>query len=141
VSDRDREAREMSYRWVEHTAEAEVEIEAESEEAVFEDALHAFGELLGDGGVGQRVLREVVLDGRERSALLVGWLNELVYLAETEDLVPEEVEWIEVGKEGLRASVRCRRGNARHVVKAATYHRLAFGPSDAGFRARVVLDV
>ncbi|MGZ4183282.1 MAG: archease, partial [Solirubrobacteraceae bacterium] len=73
----------MSYRWVEHTAEVEVEIEAKSEEAVFADALHAFGELLGDGGGGQRVLREVVLDGRERSALLVGWLDELVYLAET----------------------------------------------------------
>jgi len=81
------------------------------------------------------------LDGRERSALLVGWLDELVYLAETEDLVPEEAGRIELGKDGLRASVRCRRGNPRHMVKAATYHRLAFGPSEAGFCARVVLDV
>ena len=52
----------MSYRWVEHTAEVEVEIEAESEEAVFADALQALGELVGNGGGGQRVWREVVLD-------------------------------------------------------------------------------
>ena len=48
---------------------------------------------------------------RERSALLVRWLDELVYLAETEDLVPEHAERIELGRDRLRASVRCCRGN------------------------------
>ena len=118
-----------------------MEIEAESEEAVFADALQALGELVGNGGGGQRVLREVVLDDPERSALLVRWLDELVYLAETEDLVPEHAERIELGRDRLRASGRCCRGNPRHMVEAATYHRLEFEPSKAGFRARVVFDV
>ncbi len=131
----------MSYRWVEHTAEVQMEIEAGSEEGVFADALHALGELLADDDRGDEVWREVAVGGHERAALLVGWLEELVYLAETEDLVPEGAEQIELGEEGLRARVRCRRGNPRHMVKAATYHRLVFGPSGAGFRARVVLDV
>ena len=30
----------MSYRWVEHTAEVQMEIEAVTKEAVFADALH-----------------------------------------------------------------------------------------------------
>jgi SHS2 domain-containing protein len=137
----DREVRELSYRWAEHTAEVQMEIEATTEEAVFADALHALGELLADDGGGERVWREVAVDGRERGALLVGWLDELVFLAETEDLVPEEAERIEVSDRGLVATVRCRRGSPRHLVKGATYHRLRFERSDSRFRATVVLDV
>ena len=51
----------MSYRWVEHTAELEMEIEAPTEEGVFVDALHALAELLGDEGGGSGCLREVAL--------------------------------------------------------------------------------
>ncbi len=118
-----------------------MEIEARSAEAVFVDALHALGELLADDGGGEHVSREVAVDGHERAALLVQWLEELVFLAETEDLVPEDVARIELCDRGLVATVRCRRGRPRHLVKGATYHRLAFERSGRGFRARVVLDV
>jgi protein archease len=136
-----REAPEVSYRWVEHTAELEMEIEAPTEEGVFVDALLAFAELLGGDGRGASVCREIAIRGRERAALLVEWLDELVYIAETEDLVPEDALRIELSTGGLVATVRCRRGSPRHLIKAATYHRLAFEPSGHGFRARVVLDV
>ena len=103
--------------------------------------MHALHELLADDARGEQVCREVVVDGRDRGALLLGWLDELVYLAETEDLVPDEVERLELSDRGLVATVRCRRGGPRHLVKGATYHRLAFERSDSGFRATVVLDV
>jgi SHS2 domain-containing protein len=131
----------VSYRWAPHTAEVQLEIEAGSEEAVFVEALHALGELLADGAEGEAVRRAVALEGDERAALLVRWLDELVYLAESEDLVPEEVERIALSDRGLVASVRCRRGRPRHLVKGATYHRLAFERSDGGLHATVVLDV
>ena len=73
------------------------------------------------------------MDGRERAVLLVEWLDELVFLAETEDLVPEDMVRIELSEDGLAATVRCRRGSPRHLVKAATYHRLAFEPSGRAF--------
>jgi protein archease len=118
-----------------------MEIEASTEEAVFRDALDAVTELLAGDDAGEQVSREVTVDGRERAALLVGWVDELVYLAETEDLVPEAAERIEFSHGGLVATVRCHRGRPRHVIKAATYHRLAFERSGQGFRATVVLDV
>jgi SHS2 domain-containing protein len=131
----------VSYRWVEQTAEVQMEIEAPTEEAVFADALRALGELLVDDDGGEKVWREVAVDGRERATLLVEWLDELVFLAETEDLVPEDVDRIELSDRGLVGVVRCRRGSPRHLVKGATYHQLAFEPSGRGIRARVVLDV
>ncbi len=118
-----------------------MEIDARTEEAVFADALHALAELLTDDVSGERVWREVAVDGEERAALLVGWLDELVFLAETEDLVPDEAERVELSDHGLVATVRCLRGSPRHVVKGATYHGLAFERGGLGFRATVVLDV
>jgi SHS2 domain-containing protein len=131
----------MSYRWVEHTAEVEMEIEAGTEEAVFADALRALAELLADDVGAEQVLREVAVEGHERAALLVAWLDELVYLAETEDLVPEDSRRIELSDRGLVATVRCHRGSPRHLIKGATYHRLGFERAGQGFRATVVLDV
>jgi protein archease len=131
----------VSYRWVEHTAELQMEIEAKTEEAVFTDALHALAELLADDVAGEQVWREVAVDGHERAVLLVGWVDELVFLAETEDLVPEAVGRVELSDSGLVATVRCHRGSPRHLVKGATYHRLAFEHFGRGFRATVVLDV
>ena len=131
----------MSYRWVEHTGELELEIEAPTEEQVFGDALRALAELLGDGDHGSDVSREIRAAGRERAVLLVEWLDELVFLAETESLVPGEVERIGLSDGGVVASVRCHRGKPRPLVKGATYHRLAFARTRDGFRATVVLDV
>jgi SHS2 domain-containing protein len=136
-----REAPDVSYRWAEHTAEVQIEIDAETEEEVFSDALRALGELLADGAGGEQVWREVAVDGHQRAALLVGWLDELVFLAETEDLVPEDTELVELSDRGLVATVRGHCGSPRHVVKAATHHRLRFERSGSGFRATVVLDV
>jgi SHS2 domain-containing protein len=73
--------------------------------------------------------------------LLVDWLDELVYLAETESLVPDEVSRLELSDRGVVATVQCHRGSPRHLVKGATYHRLTFERTPRWFRATVVLDV
>lgn len=45
----------MSYRWVDHTAELELSIEARSAEGVFADALRALAELLAGDAAGAAV--------------------------------------------------------------------------------------
>lgn len=85
--------------------------------------------------------RRVVLRAGDRPVLLAEWLSELAFLAEVEGLVPERVTELEVGREGLEATVEGRHGEPRHVVKAVTYHRLGFAPNGDGWHATAVLDV
>jgi SHS2 domain-containing protein len=129
------------YRWVEHTGEIELEIEAASEEAVFADALSALGELLGEQAGGEPARHEIELSARDKGALLADWLSELIFLAETEAFVPERVAELTLGDTSVRAAVEGRRGNPPHLVKAVTYHRLELRPEGDVWRARVVLDV
>lgn len=129
------------YRWVEHTAELELELHAATQEGVFVQALRALRELADDGAAGAPAVTEVALAGEERDILLAQWLDELEFLAETEALVPEAVERLTLDARGLRAIVRGHRGRPRDIVKGVTYHRLSFVATADGYTATVILDV
>jgi SHS2 domain-containing protein len=131
------------YRWVEHTSELELEIEADSEDGVYGDAVAAMGELLsGDEPVdGDESARDLALEAGDRARLLAELLGELAFLAESERFVPLALDRLSASPERLSATVRGREGEPPHLVKAITYHRLAFEPRDGGWRATVVMDV
>jgi SHS2 domain-containing protein len=68
-------------------------------------------------------------------------MEELVYLSEDAELVPEGLERLDLGEGRLEATVLARPGRPRHLVKAVTYHRLDFRSDGDMWVARVVLDV
>jgi protein archease len=127
------------YEWVDHTSELELHIDAETPELVFHDALRALAELLGPAA-GDPQTRELHLSASERDRLLWHWLDELVFLSETEGFVPESAD-LALSETGLDATVKGRLGEPSPLVKAVTYHGLAFEEMDGRYRARVVLDV
>jgi SHS2 domain-containing protein len=129
------------FRWVEHTGELELEIESATGEEVFADALAALRELLGDGEESETRSYDVTVRADDRPALLAAWLEELVFLAETEGFVPAGLESFELRDDELRARIHGHLGDPPHLVKAVTYHGLELARSDGGWRARAVLDV
>jgi SHS2 domain-containing protein len=131
----------VTYSWIEHTSELELELEAATEQGVFEAAFEAMHDLLSDGDTPERLEIAVRLEGRDRAALLADWLGELAFLAETRGVVPDRLALLELDEGGLRALVQGWEGTPPHLVKGATYNRLSFEPAGAGWRARVVLDV
>ena len=131
----------IMYRWVEHTAELELRIDAPTEEALLADALDAFSELVGRDPDGEPARHDVLVLSPDPAVRLADWLEELVFLAETEDFVPERLASVELGDGELRARVEGRRGRPAQLVKAVTYHGLEVEERGDGWHARVVLDV
>ncbi|MDQ4081834.1 MAG: archease [Actinomycetota bacterium] len=131
----------MTYRWVDHTGELELALEGKSEEEVFLAGLAALQEVLVEDANGPLERREIKLAARDRETLLADWLSELVFLADAEGFAPEHVAALALADERLRAIVEGRRGRTQNLVKAVTYHRLAFKDDDGAWQARVVLDV
>jgi len=137
------------YRWVEHTGELELQVEAATEEEVFAEAGEALATLLGEPEPEPVVRREVEATASDRGALLAEWLNELVYLADrgflTERVVAVELslepDENENHRHQVRATVEGRPGTPRSLIKAATYHRLRLEREGVRWRGRVVLDV
>jgi SHS2 domain-containing protein len=137
------------YRWLDHTAELELELEAATERAVLSDALDALRELLeGDETAVLAEVDDYRLERRavratagDRPALLAAWLEELLFLSESQAFIPVAVEQLSLEDGAVVAIVSGRVGEPRPLVKAVTYHRLQFEPSERGYRARVVFDV
>lgn len=83
-------------------------------------------------------------DGIE--ALLVDWLNDLVYLFEARGAVCRRFAfpvWSETSyrAEAFGEPIDEARHEPRSLVKAATYHRLSVRSAGKGLEARVILDV
>lgn len=129
------------YEWVEHTAEVELRIEADTPAGVFREAMAAFAELVGNDVQGEAAERELWLVAADRASLLVRWLEELIYLADAEDFLPEDAVQLDAGGKELRARVRGHVGSPRPLVKAVTYHGLEFRRGAGTWRATVVFDV
>jgi len=128
----------------EHVSEVRLRIEARSLREVFEEAGRALAALSAEAdteatlGVGERI----ELDARDREALLVAWLNELIFCSETRKLIYDALCVEHVDDRSLVAMVRGRTPSAvRTAVKAATMHDVRIEESPEGFTATVVLDV
>ena len=86
--------------------------------------------------------RDITVHGRDREALLVHWLNELIYLAETDRWVGVEFAADRATDTELRMRVRGMSvDEAPSRVKAATFHGLRITSVADGVEAEVVLDV
>jgi SHS2 domain-containing protein len=133
-------ATNMSYSWGEHVGELELHLQAADEAGVFAAAVRALGELLGDEGDAREWIA-VSADGEDRATLLAAWLEELVFLGEHDGLVPVGVRDVVLEPTRVAAQVGAYRGDPPHLVKAVTYHRLAFERRAGAWRATVVLDV
>jgi SHS2 domain-containing protein len=133
----------VGYRFVDHTAELQLELEAPTKEQVLQQAVLALAELLGDAenGRAEPVSRKLAVSAEDDAALLAAWIDEVVFVAESEGLVPLRAGCVETGEGVARGIVTFARVAAPHLVKGVTYHDLVLAPAGRGWRGRAVLDV
>lgn len=104
----------------------------------------ALGELLlgGAPALAPGPVREVVVASSDRDALLVDWLNELLYLAETGRWVPRTFEAVQASEREVRARVRgVQIAETPALIKAATHHGLRIERRNGDLQADVIFDV
>ncbi len=86
--------------------------------------------------------REVEVRSRDRVALLIDWLNELIYLGESERWMPLEFEVLEATATHLRARMRgVALPESPSIVKAATHHDATLEEVGGALEAHLLLDV
>ena len=134
------------YEYFEHTADIGLRSFGRDVAEAFANAGRGLSALLVDPSTVQpREERQVTLQGGELAELLVEWLNEILFLADSEGFLAVDVAVHVVNEQGLRASLRGERADpSRHRllggVKAATYHQTQVR-CDGGCVVQVILDV
>jgi SHS2 domain-containing protein len=127
----------------EHTGELRIRIDAPTLPELFEEAGRALSEAMGaHRREGAPVSKKIQVDSADREALLVDWLNELIFLSEAGKMYLREFEVELPSDRHLMATVSgVKAARLRNPVKAATFHGLTIVRRPGGFTARVVLDV
>jgi SHS2 domain-containing protein len=129
-----------------HTADVGIHAHGETLGEVFaQSAVGMFSIICDLQHVRERESRQVEVEAPDREALLVAWLNELIYLFAVEGLLFRRFQVLDV--EDTRVRVVChgeRSDRGRHrlntEVKAATYHMLQVYEDDH-WHAQVILDI
>jgi SHS2 domain-containing protein len=132
------------HRWVDHTSEVQLQVGAESLGGLAAEAGRALGLLLlrGEAAEPAGPPRTLAVDSADREALLVDWLNEILFVAETGSWIPVEFEIQEASPNRLRAAARGVSVEDPPVhVKAATFHGLRVAEGENGLQAEVIFDV
>ncbi len=141
---RSRTEHDVGHELLEHTADLGIRAWGPSLEAAFEQTAVAVLDLLDVRASGEGSPREVRLSAPDLEALLVAFVNDLVFLVETEDVAVADVGVRKVSDTDLEAELwlvgRERRPEGV-VVKAATYHALRVERAPDRTELRVFLDV
>jgi SHS2 domain-containing protein len=109
-------------------------------------ALGMFTLITDPATIHARVEKAVSVDAPDRESLLVAWLNELVFLFDTEMLIFSRFEVLKFKDTHLEA--RCygeKVDKSRHPlqkgIKSATYHKLKVEIKGGLCMAEVILDI
>lgn len=137
----------MTYRFLAHTADVRVAIDAANLEEVFSDAAAIVRRLcVGESLVRARQERQVALEGEATDELLLQFMRELLYWYETLGFLPAALEVERLEPTALRGRISGevfdrRRHRAEPEVKAVTRHGLVVRRIDGGWQAEVLFDV
>ena len=135
------------YRQLPHTADLAWRIRGDSLPELFENAAGALVATMTDRRYIRRLeKREIEVESPDREALLVDWLNHLLYLFDVDGFLGREFHIISLTDRRLEAiawgeEFDPERHPEKTAIKAATYHHLEIGPRGDGWQATVILDL
>jgi len=142
-----RRPRPKKYRQITHTADIAYRIEGGNLAEIYINAAHALVATMTDRRrLRIKETRDIEVEAPDREALLVSWLNYLLYLYDVDGFLGRFFVILELSEERLQARARGEifdpdRHLGKTAVKAATYHHLALVPRNHGWQATVIFDL
>lgn len=135
-----------TFEVVDHTADIGIIAYGIDLKEAFSHAAEGLFSLIIDlESVKEKSVRPVEVSADDVEMLLASWLNELIYVFDTEHLVFKrfEVNWItdkHLIANCYGEKINRQRHELKRNVKAATYHKLRVEKDD-GYRVQVLFDV
>ena len=136
----------MGFESIAHTADIGLRVWGRTLEELFSEAAVGMMSLMADtAGVEKRQTRVAQADGPDNESLLVAWLNDILFLVESERFIFAQVRIETLGGGVVRGVLAGTTVGAdfrfAHQIKAATYHDIEVKKTPKGFETVVIFDV
>ena len=135
------------YEVIEHTADIGIRVKAKSLKQLFVNAGLAIFDIIAEKKPSFKAKQEKInirQRGENIEELLVNWLNELLFLTATREVVFTgfRIKKIDAGLvEAVGTAATGKNYRINTEIKAATYHKLKVSKTKSGWQAEVILDV
>lgn len=135
------------YEQFSHTADIGVRVHGKDLKELFENAAFAMFDIVADlENISGETVKTFELEAPDKEALLVTWLDELLYNFYTKQLIFFKFEVEELTDTRLKARatgrpVGANRNRLKTEIKAATYSGLNIKSSGGGCEVEIIFDV
>ena len=90
--------------------------------------------------------REITVEGHDHVSLLIAWLNELIFLFDTEYLLFRDITIDTITETRVIGRVAgepydAQRHELSSAIKAVTWHEAAVNLTEQGYQARIIFDI
>ena len=135
----------MRYKFLEHTADAKFQAFGKNlEEAFSNAALAMFSIMIDPSKVKNKIKREFEVIGKDKKSLLYKFLEEILFLLDTEGFVLNKVEKLEIVEDNLKAVLVGDNIEGYELsgdIKAVTYNDMVIEEKDKAYMVQVVVDL
>jgi SHS2 domain-containing protein len=138
---------EKTFEIIDHTADIGIIAYGSDIKQLFSNAALALFSLITEPeSIKEKLQRDLEIISEDKDNLLVEWLNELIYLFDSEHILFKRFKIEILGSNQLQAICYGEKFDpSRHRikigVKAATYHMLKVDEDSSGYRAQVIFDI
>jgi SHS2 domain-containing protein len=129
---------------IEHTADAAFRIFGKDFKELMINAAYTVSYLLCEdpSAISEKIEQKVVIEADDAEGLLVEWLSEFCFLAETKSMVFTRFEIEMISATQINARIYGDKVNRiKTHIKAVTYHNLEIIKTATGMTATVIFDI
>ena len=134
------------FKTIDHTADIGIVAYGSDLNEAFANAAYGMFSLIADlDSIRESLHLDIEVEASDNEALVVDWLNELLYIFDVEHVIFSRFEIVHLNEKRLQAraygeKIDLSRHRLKRGVKAATYHMLKI-ERENGFSIRVILDI
>jgi SHS2 domain-containing protein len=132
------------FKFLEHTADIKFQAFGKTMEEVFSNSALAMFNSMSEDSIEKNIDKEIEISGTDDENLLYNFLEELLFLFDSEGFFLSQVKKIKISKNRLVAEVvgdKAENYEIKVDVKAVTYNDMFVRKEKNNFVGQVVLDV
>jgi SHS2 domain-containing protein len=136
-----------NYELIEHTADIGIRVKAKTLKDLFKNAALAMFEIIAqkqEAKITKSQKIKIKQKADNQDELFINWLNELLSLSATKELIFSDFRISKLNEKNLEATAigeRMKNYKVNTEIKAATYCELELKESKSGWEAEVIFDV
>ena len=135
----------MKYRFLKHTADVKFQSFGKTIEESFENAAYALQEtMIKEIKVKNKIKKKIEIGGKDKEALLYNFLEEFLFLLDSEDFIFAKIKNIKIQDDKLETEIlgdKASNYKFSNDVKAITYNEMFVKKEKDKYVCQVVVDV